>query len=188
MPTVRTDDGVTLSYRTRGEGSLTVLLVHGWAGSAAYWEATLDELEFAGLRAVTVDLRGHGASDRPTSRLSLDRLGRDVWAVGDDVGAKRAVIVGFSAGAKFAHYAALLQPARVAGLVLVAGCPASAIPFPEELQQDWVARAGDAGGLKEVTRSFLTRPVAEEVLDRWADEAARVPRRVLDETLTLAVR
>jgi pimeloyl-ACP methyl ester carboxylesterase len=42
--------------------------------------------------------------------------------------------------------------------------------------------------LKEVTRSFLTRPVAEEVLDRWADDAARVPETVLDETLTLCLR
>ena len=98
------------------------------------------------------------------------------------------VVVGFSAGAKFAQYAAVLQPTRVAGVVLVAGCPASAIPFPPELQQDWVGRAGDAKRLKEVTRSFLTRPVGEETLDRWADDAARVPRTVLDETLTLCIR
>lgn len=188
MGTTRTDDGVSISYRTRGEGGLNLLFMHGWAGSGAYFDETLKAMDLSGLRAVTVDLRGHGKSGRPTTSLTLDRLGRDVWAVADDLQADRVVVVGFSMSAKFAQYVALLHPQRVAGVVLVAGCPASEIPFPSELQRDWVGRAGDRERLKEVTRSFLTRSVAEEVLDRWAEDAATVPQQILDETLTLCLR
>jgi pimeloyl-ACP methyl ester carboxylesterase len=145
----------------------------------------LKVMDLSGLRTVTVDLRGHGKSGRPTTGLTLDRLARDVWAVADDLRADRVAVVGFSMSAKFAQYVALLHPPRVAGVVLVAGCPASEIPFPSEVQRDWVGRAGNRERLKEVTRSFLTRSVAEEILDRWAEDAATVPQQVLDETLTL---
>lgn len=188
MPTIRTDDGLNISYRARGEGPLNLLFMHGWAGSGAYWDETLKHLDLTGVRAVTVDLRGHGESGKPTSGLTLERLAHDVWAVADDLRADRVVVVGFSMSAKFAQYAALLRPQRVAGLVLVAGLPASEIPFPPEMQRDWVGRAGDRDRLREVTAMFLTCPVPAEVLDRWAEDAAKVPGPVLDETLTLCLR
>lgn len=188
MASVRTDDGVTIWYETRGEGPRDLLLMHGWAGSGAYWDEMLRNLDLAGLRATTIDLRGHGASDKPPGGFTFERFARDVWAVADDLGARQVVVIGFSMSGKFAQYLPVLQPARVAGQVLVAGCPASPIPFPQEVHRDWVERAGDRERLKEVTRSFLTRPVAAEVLERWADDAVKVPRIALDETLTMCVR
>ena len=55
-------EGASIAYRVRGEGPLSLLFMHGWAGSGGYWEELLAELDLGGLRAVTSDLRGHGAS------------------------------------------------------------------------------------------------------------------------------
>ncbi len=66
--------------------------------------------------------------------------------------------------------------------------PASEIPFPAETHQDWIDRAGDRAKLIELTRWFLTQPVEQDVLEAWADDAIKVPRVVLDESLKACLR
>lgn len=185
MPATRTDDGVTISYRVQGNGPTDLLFMHGWAGSGAYFDETLKHLDLTGLRAISVDLRGHGQSDKIETGFTLDRFARDVLAVADHVRVAKMVVVGFSMSGKFAQYVPLLAPHRVVGQVLVAPCPASKLPFPGEIQRDWVSRVGNREKLREVTAMFTSQPVKPEVLDRWADDAARVPRVALDETLNM---
>lgn len=84
---------------------------------------------------------------------------------------------------RFAQYLSVLAPARVRGQVLVAGCPASPIPFPEETRLDWVARAGDAERLTQVTAMFMTKPVEPSVLERFGLQAAKAAAVALDEML-----
>ena len=188
MSTVRTDDGVELSYRTRGQGRRNLLFMHGWGGSGAYFDELLKELDLTGLRAITFDLRGHGHSDKPEAGYTLDRFARDAFAVADAAGAEQVIVVGFSMSGKFAQYLACLRPDRVGGQILIAGCPVGEIPLPEETQRDWVGRVGDRDRLREVTAMFLAQPVAPAVLDRWADDAAKATRTALDETLNMCIR
>ena len=143
----------------------------------------LKYLDLSGLRVTTVDLRGHGASDKPEGSYSLDRLTQDMLAVTDAIGARQFVIVGFSMSAKFAQYLTCVALHRVRGQVLVAGCPAGEIPLPDETVADWISRAGDRERLIELERWFITQPVEADVLERWADDAVKVPRTVLDESL-----
>ena len=185
MPRVRTDDDVEISYRTLGTGPCNLLFMHGWAGSGAYFDETLKYLDLTGLQAVTFDLRGHGDSDKPESGYSDDRLARDAFAVADAVGANEIVIVGFSMSGRFAQYLSVLAPNRVRGQVLVTGCPASPIPFPDEMRRDWVARVGNAERLKEITAAYTTKPVEAAVLDRIGEEAAKASQLALDETLRI---
>src|SRR5438093_12615075 len=79
----RTDDGVTIAYRVRGDGPRAVLFMHGWAGSGAYFEQTLKRLDLTALRLITIDMRGHGASDEPDNRWSLVRVPKLGIAVRD---------------------------------------------------------------------------------------------------------
>ena len=178
-------EGASIAYRVRGEGPLSLLFIHGWAGSGGYWEELLAELDLGGMRAVTYDLRGHGESEKRATAFTYEALATDALAVADAAGARRFVIVGFSMGAKFAQHVACAHPDRVLGLILVGGCPACGIPFPEAIRRDWSRRAGDADRLKEVTAGYITRPVSEDVMDRWAASAATVSEAVLDESLRI---
>lgn len=187
MPSARTDDGVRLSYRIQGAGPLTLLFMHGWAGSGAYFDEVVGELDLNTIRVITMDLRGHGESDKPVSGGGLDRIAQDVWTVADAAGANRLVIAGFSMSGKFAQYVASCQPARVAGLVLIAGFPASEIPFSPDLARDWVARAGSRERFRELLAPFVSEPVDAMVFDRFLADAAKVPAAVLDETLQVCV-
>jgi pimeloyl-ACP methyl ester carboxylesterase len=59
MTLVQTVDGVRISYRASGEGSLTLLFMH---------------LDLTGLLAIAMDLRGHGDSEDPIQATPTSNL------------------------------------------------------------------------------------------------------------------
>jgi pimeloyl-ACP methyl ester carboxylesterase len=181
---IRTDDGIPLACRSAGEGPAGVLFLHGWAGSAAYFDETVAHLDPARTRAVTYDMRGHGASGKDTASFSLDRLAADALAVMDATGLEEAVLVGFSMSGKLAQYVACVAPSRVRGLLPVAGSPAGEIPLPAELLEDWYARAGSAERMVELVRAYVAGPVDEAALARFGRDAALVPRLALEGTMS----
>jgi len=185
MPTTRSTDGVEISYRTAGDGPTDLLFLHGWAGSGRYFDRTVEHLDLSRLRAVTFDLRGHGDSGRTERGYTLEQIADDAIAVADAVGSERFVLVGYSMSGKFAQYVACAYPERVIGQVLVAGCPAFALPLPAELLADWFGREGDAARMAEIPRMYASRPVPEHVLDRCGADAARVPLNALRGTIEL---
>jgi pimeloyl-ACP methyl ester carboxylesterase len=188
MSTVRTNDGVQLSYQTRGQGPRNLLFMHGWGGSGAYFDELLKYVDLSGLRAITFDFRGHGDSDKADHGYTLDRFAQDAFEVADAAGAERVIVVGYSMSGKFGQYLACLRPERVDGQILLSGAPAGPIPLPDETVRDWVGRAGDRDRLREVMAMFTSQPVAPEVLDRCAIDATRATRTALGETLNMCTQ
>jgi len=78
------------------------------------------KLAATGAHVLTVDLLGHGRSDRPEDPLlySTAAFADQVLALLDHVGAERAIIGGTSLGANVALEVAVAAPARVSGLLL----------------------------------------------------------------------
>ena len=188
MSFAMTADGTRVHYETAGEGPLPVIFMHGWAGSGAYFDEVVTAMDLTGLRAVTLDFRGHGRSDQSDTTQDLDQIAADVLAVSDAAGADRFALVGFSMSAKFAQFVALRAPRRVLGLVLVAGSPTCEIPFPSEVHHTWVACAGQRESLRQLIAQFVAQPAPAAALDRFLDAAVTVSARALDETLTACVR
>lgn len=187
MPKTKAINRVQLYYEAHGDGLLPLIFMHGWSGTGHYFNGTIEHLDLTNLRAITMDLRGHGDSDKPEHGYSDEQLAADLLAVADAAGAEKFVLVGFSMSGRFAQYVPLIAPNRVQGLVLVAGCPASPIPLPPETRRDWVARAGQPKRLAEVTAMFITRPVQPDVLDRFGQGAAKASAFALDATLGLCI-
>ena len=185
MPTTRSTDGVEIAYQVVGEGAVDVLILHGWAGSGRYFDQTVQALDPSRTRAITFDFRGHGDSGRPGAGYTLDQLAADALAVADATASERFVVVGYSMSGKFAQYVTVERPERVLGQVLVAGCPAFALPLPPELLADWYGRAGDAARMAEIPQMYASQPIAEDVLDRCGVDAARVPLVALCGTIEL---
>lgn len=71
-----------------------VLFLHGFPQFWWCWRHQLPALHEAGYRAVAMDLRGAGASDKPPRGYDALTLTRDVAGVVRSLGAERAVIVG----------------------------------------------------------------------------------------------
>ena len=117
-------DGYQLQVEDRGAGN-AVLLVHGFMGSGAAWSEPVVEGLATRARVLTVDLLGHGGSDRPhdSSRYTLAEMVRDLLEVLDAASVKRASLVGYSMGGRVALGVAVLQPDRVRRLVLESASP-----------------------------------------------------------------
>lgn len=97
-------------------------------------------------RLVAIEPRGHGGSSSPRApeAYRLDDLASDVLAVLDHLELSRALVWGYSLGAKIALALAAARPERVSGLVL-GGLELRAAGEPRgDLVTDTLARGGDA--------------------------------------------
>ncbi|MBT2500910.1 alpha/beta hydrolase [Agromyces sp. ISL-38] len=100
-----------------------VLLVHGFASDAAVtWDGTgwVQALREAGRAVITLDLRGHGESDKPVQADSYapELLGADLLAVVDSAGADQVDLIGYSMGNRVVSAFASLAPERVRRVVI----------------------------------------------------------------------
>jgi pimeloyl-ACP methyl ester carboxylesterase len=98
-----------------------VLLIHGWGASLYMYRHALAMLPLHGFRAIAVDLRGYGLSDRPTTRgaYSLTAYIADLDALFDTLGVRRAAVIAQSMGGGLALRYAQRRPGRLTKLVLV---------------------------------------------------------------------
>ena len=94
-----TVDGVNLHVIDEGEGP-AVLLLHGFPDSSALWRHQIPRLVDAGFRVLAPDLRGFGASDRPSnvSAYRMEVLVGDVLGILDAHRVERADVVGHDWG------------------------------------------------------------------------------------------
>ena len=97
-----------------------ILGLGGWIGNWELWAGPFSILS-AAWRTIAYDHRGAGATIAPVKSITFDRLVDDVFLVLDAFGVERSILAAESAGAAVALGAALRQPDRVAGLVIVDG-------------------------------------------------------------------
>ena len=109
-----------LEYTEYGSGDAWVVLLHGQLMPRRMHQPLARALAAEGLHVVTLDLLGHGRSDRPSDPLvySMTAFGEQVIALLDHLGAPQAVIGGTSLGANVALEVAVLAPERVRGLLI----------------------------------------------------------------------
>ena len=113
-------EGHRLAYTVYGDGPRVTVLVHGLLLSQRMHEQLARALARRGHRVVTVDLLGHGRSDRPVDmwRYSMTTFGVEVVALLDHLEVDEAVVVGTSLGANIALEVASLAPQRLRGMVV----------------------------------------------------------------------
>ena len=111
-------NGIHLHFVEQGEGPL-IVLCHGFPESWYSWRHQLPALSAAGFRAVAVDMRGYGQSDRPEAidQYTLLHLVGDMVGLLDALGVQQAVIAGHDWGAQVAWHAALLRPDRFRAVI-----------------------------------------------------------------------
>ena len=119
MPTF-THLGQRLSYSEFGEGERTTVLLHGLLLSQRMHEPLARSLARRGNRVITLDLLGHGTSDRPEEMVnySMSIFGEQVIALLDHLEIDQAVVGGTSLGANVTLEAAAVAPDRLRAMVI----------------------------------------------------------------------
>src|ERR1700687_2954455 len=96
-------------------GTRPLILLHGLLLSQEMHRPLAEDLAARGNRVITLDLLGHGASDRPRDmwRYSMGSYGLQVVALMDHLGIDEAVVMGTSLGANAALEIASSHPERL---------------------------------------------------------------------------
>lgn len=120
-----------VSFIDAGKGRVVVLL-HGYLGSAAIWEHTIENLSRS-YRVIAIDLPGHGQTPCIGYVHSMEVMAKCVKAVMDSLHLKRYVIIGHSMGGYVALAFADLFPDTLKGFCLY---HSTAYPDSEEKKRD----------------------------------------------------
>ncbi|MFI9320247.1 alpha/beta fold hydrolase [Kitasatospora aureofaciens] len=160
-----------------------VVLLHARPTDRTMWNAHLPLLAEAGVRAVALDLPGHGDAIVPDRRVVAPWS--DVLDTLDHLGADRFVLAGNSLGALVALQAAVTAPERVDGLALVGYRPHDQ-PASPRLDAAWEAErtALAAGDLDTAVKAGVEAWTSTGATEEVRTHAARMLHRQLTEQLT----
>jgi pimeloyl-ACP methyl ester carboxylesterase len=113
-------NGFRISYDEHGAGERPLVLIHGLLMNRRMFDRLAPEMASLGNRVITIDLLGHGRSDRPAdmSQYSMTFFARQVEALLDHLEIDSAVIGGTSLGANVTLEMAYLSPKRVRGMMV----------------------------------------------------------------------
>jgi pimeloyl-ACP methyl ester carboxylesterase len=170
--------GATLRVLEAGPiGSLTVVLVHGWAGSVYSFAETIPALVKAGYRVVAIDLPGHGLSDAPrdSGRYTVSAMTEAVATVLSECRVERYVLAAHSMAGAIALRLAARPDRRPAGLVLIGAVGVGRAPLAAFTR--WITPAF----VTRVLPPLLTRAVARLVTGIAFGTSGRPTSRDVDE-------
>ena len=166
--------GVSLAGESDGEGA-PILLLHGLTATRRYVVHGSRTLPRRGLRAVSYDARGHGASDPAPGGegYAYEALVGDLGRLLDqEVGERRAVLAGHSMGAHTLAAFALGAPERVAAIVAIGPAYNGAAADEAELAAwDRLADGLERGGVEGFIEAY--EPGLEP---EWRDVVLRITR------------
>jgi pimeloyl-ACP methyl ester carboxylesterase len=112
-------DGLKIHSTSTGQGTKTLIFVHGWTCDETSWSEQVPALSKK-YRVITVDLPGHGQSDAPKDgKFSMDLFAKAVEAVRAEAKVDRAILAGHSMGGPVVYRYAQLYPQHTAALILV---------------------------------------------------------------------
>ncbi|MDA8081606.1 MAG: alpha/beta fold hydrolase [Actinomycetota bacterium] len=154
---MRTNIGtIELNYLVNGEADLPWLVFsNSVATDLTMWNEQVEQLKNR-FQILRYDQRGHGLSDAPTGRYSIDMHAEDLINLLDTLGIQRASLVGISIGGMTVLTMAKKHPERVDKLVV---CDCGPTSNPRAAQQ-WMERIEkvSAGGMDSIV---------EETIERW---------------------
>jgi pimeloyl-ACP methyl ester carboxylesterase len=184
--------GLSFHVATCGEGPHLALCLHGFPETHFSWRHQLPLLARLGHRAWAPDLRGYGASDRPThlADYAIERLLDDVAALVDASGAERVTLIGHDWGALIAWFAAMRRVRDFERLVILnvphpaAGLAAFRRPaqwwrslyalfFQIPRLPEWLLRRDGGHRLAEALRRGAIHP------ENFPDDAIETTRRAI---------
>ena len=171
--------GEKIYYMNYGQGSEALVLIHGWTQSIDAWRDQIPELAKRN-RVIAIDLPGHGESDKPKTKYSMDYFARAVEAVMRDAKVNRAVLVGHSMGTPVARQFYRKYPDKTLAIVIVDG---ALKPFGDATMMNNLIAGLRSPNYKETLAQMFTGmsgpSLAPEIKERIMAATVNTPQYVL---------
>jgi len=174
MPKMQLNN-IQLYYEVHGEGQ-PLVFIHGLGSSTRDWEFQVPEFSKT-YKVITLDLRGHGQSDKPEGPYSVEMFAADLSKLLLKLDVGPAHIVGISLGGAVAFQLAIDNPARTGTLTIINSAPT--LGDPEQVQPEIERRVGivQQMGMRAMGENLSTilfpKPehaaLRETFIKRWAE-------------------
>ncbi|EGP06924.1 3-oxoadipate enol-lactonase [Afipia clevelandensis] len=158
-------DGCLLNVSVEGrDGGPTIMLSNSLGATMQMWEPQMAALTKL-YRVVRYDRRGHGKSGVPKGPYSMERFGKDVLAILDDLNIEKIHWCGLSMGGMVGQWLGANAPERIEKLILAN----TSCYYPDPT--NWLNR------IKAVKESGIAS-IADAVIAAWltADFREREPQ------------
>jgi pimeloyl-ACP methyl ester carboxylesterase len=159
----RLRSGLKVRVVERGDADAPpVVLVHGWGCCAYVFHRNMPVLADAGFRAIAVDLKGHGLSDKPLANeeYTTDSLIEHLRDILDALDLDQPALAGHSLGGSLIYHFAARYPARVRCLGLISPVGLSGVRLM------WLYRFLTPARLTRMLRKIKPRLVVRFALKR----------------------
>ena len=164
-------DGAQIAFDVHGDESAPPLvLVHSLGCDHHMWDHQVGTLSQTH-RVVTLDIRGHGASDASPGDYALERLSRDVLDVADGLGVEAFDYCGLSVGGLIGLWLGLNTGGRIRSLTL---CNTGAKISDVERWNERIEVARTAG-MPGLVDGVIERWFTPEFVDAHPEEIERAP-------------
>ena len=168
-------DGTRIAAMSMGNpDGPPVLFIHGWAQQYECWGPVMARMA-ADFHCVAMDLRGHGASDKPEATAaytSVETWAGDVAAVIAHFKLTRPVLVGWSYGSRVvAAYLADQGSGHLGGVVLAGGIVAIGAA-----REDWMVGSASPGLNRDLYTEDVPRRLAATIAFVSACTTDSLPR------------
>lgn len=111
-------NGVRLLFLEKGQGDITFLCIHNTGGDHRLFIPQLEFFSQFG-RVVIPDLRGHGKSEKPKQKYSIEIFGDDLVSLCQQLSLTNIVAIGSSTGGNVALDLACRHPELVKAAIMV---------------------------------------------------------------------
>jgi non-heme chloroperoxidase len=177
---VRLETGPRIHYAEWGNpDGEPVVLLHGWPDSWFSFSRVMPLLPDS-VRAVALDQRGFGDSDKPLSGYSIPEMGADVVGFLDALGIESAALVGHSFGSFVARHAAITHSRRLKCLVLIGTGFSGSNAVTRELQVSLrdLPEPIPPAFARDFQASTIYHPVPPGFFERIVAESMKLPARL----------
>jgi 3-oxoadipate enol-lactonase len=134
-----TINNINLYYEEHGDGD-PLVFIHGLGSSTQDWESQVSDFSKS-YKVVTLDLRGHGRTDKPAGPYFIPMMASDLAGLFQSLRLPPAHVVGLSLGGAVAFQFVLDYPFSVKTMTIVNSGP-SLGGTPEEAQKEIERRVG----------------------------------------------
>ncbi|UCH25969.1 MAG: alpha/beta hydrolase [Trueperaceae bacterium] len=125
----------TLAFDDSGGSGEPVIMIPGIGDLRSEYRFLAPELQRAGYRVITLDLRGHGESSAVWPEYNVEAVAGDILALIDHLQAEPATVIGTSFAPAAALWAAAEAPDKIRRLVLISShLEAAGQTFSEKAQ------------------------------------------------------
>ena len=115
--------GIKTFYIKSGQGKDTIILLHGWGQTHAFWKDAIEKLSMD-YCVVSLDLPGFGESQEPTENWKLEDYAKFVYMFTIKLKISHPIIIGHSFGGRIAlMYSSLHFPIKKLVLYSSGGLP-----------------------------------------------------------------